>query len=465
MKNTTLSILLVLLLLAVVSRVGAQSVSKSGFQPKMLVYENFSNDTILRHFRERFRVMDNLVKHPLTQPFDDFVATRHFARPELPSDSLYKKKTELETMALNRRNGLEVTGQVYGRLDDALNNVITMDDDESHSSYKAKVQGEIGWNWINSSVFQNKRKKQAIVLDNKIAQAQKADDGSDAYDLWSDTLTQRWNHVLAAVMLCHVHNLDVLNEAYQLMIENDRITSGDLLEVMNDKMELEFDLAQIYAKDDLPPHEQLAWIEPEDVVLDTLELRQEIAANNPQSRLRQLQIDKLDNDMHLGGWFSTVRLTPFVRWSTYLDSHDKFSHNADAGIRFTIPLYSDTKRKRQAMAVEKDILRDEGSDYTDKVMARCLQTIDRVRRLNKSIAVEYDHLKQLRKYLEMRQKVYAANQGRYSYIGRLQEYNEYCKSMERLYKQMRDRSLALVTLQKTALLPDLNTVVKTKLLK
>lgn len=465
MKNFTLPLLIALLLVTFVSRVGAQHVSESGYKPKMLVYENFSNDTVIHHFRERFRAMDNLISHPVALPAGDLLTSKRFAKPELPSDSLYKVKSGLEIMALNRKNGLEVTGQVYGRLDNALDNVINMDEDEAKSVYKAKVQGEIGWNWINSRFFQNKRKQKAIILDNKIAQAEKADDGSDAYDLWTDTLTQRWNHILASVMLCHVNNIDVLNEAYQLMIENDRITSGQLLDVMNDKMELEFDLAQIYAKDKLPPHEQITLIEPEDVSVDTVSLRTEIAANNPHNLLHKLQIEKIDNDMHLGGWLSTTRITPFARWSTYLDSNDKFSHNADVGIRFTIPLYTDTKRKRQAMAVQKTILEDEHDTYTDEVMARCLQTIDRVRRLNKSIAVEYDHLKQLHKYINMRQKVYAANSGRYSYIGRILEYNEYCKSLERLYKQMRDRSLALVTLQKTAMLPDLDTVVKTKVLK
>lgn len=465
MKHPTLPILIALLLVVFVPRVGAQFVSNNGYKPKMLVYENLKNDTVLRHFRDRFNVMDKLINSGLTTG-DASLFSHSFAKPELPSDSLYKMKTGLQMMALNRHNGLEITGQVYGRLDNALDNILNWDDDEPNSVYKGKVQGEIGWNWINSSVFQHKRKVRSIVLDNQIEQAREAANiGTDAYDAWTDTLTQRWNHIIAAVMLSHVRNIDVLNEAYQLMIENDRVTSGDLLEVMNDKMELEFDLAQIYAKDELPPREELTWIVPINVSVDTISLRYEVTQNNPKNRLIDLQMQKLDNDMHLGGWLSTARLTPFARWSTYLDSNNKFSHNADVGVRFTIPLYSDAKRKRQSMMVEKDILKNSNSNYTDEVMARSMQTIDRIRRLNKSIAVEYDHLRQLKKYIAMRQKVYAANSGRYSYIDRLLEYNEYCKSMERLYKQMRDRSLALITLQKQANLPTLDKVVKTQVVK
>ena len=83
-------------------------------------------------------------------------------------------------------------------------------------------------------------------------------------------------------MLCHVRNLDVLNEAYQMMLEQDRITSGQLLDVMNEKMQLEFNLAQIYAKDSIAPREELAFIEPQEIVVDTLSLRQQIAGHNPQ---------------------------------------------------------------------------------------------------------------------------------------------------------------------------------------
>lgn len=466
MKRHHTNTIIALLLVAFTPRVGAQVVDK-GYQPKMLVYENLHNDSVLRHFRERFRIMDELVNTPGSVPpqLSEGLLTHNFTRPELPNDSLYSAKTESETMAMRKRNGLEITGQVYGRLDSAVDGLLNSDDDEAQSVYKAKVQGEIGWNWINSSFYQRKEKERSILLGNKIDQARKAADGTEFIDAWTDTLTQRWNHVIAAVMLCHVRNLDVLNEAYQFMIENDRTTSEKLLDVMNDKMELEFELSQIFAKDEMPTEERLFLMIPQDITIDTLALRSAIALGNPHNKLTALQMAKIDNDMRLTNYLSTMRLTPFARWSTYLDSHSHFSHNIDVGVRFTIPLYNDTKPKRRAMAIEKDLLRTEYATYTDEVMARCQPTIDRVRRLNKSIAVEYGHLKQLRKFLIMRQEVYQKNQGRYSYIDRLLECNEYCKSMERIYKQMRDRSLALVTIQKIALLPTLDNILKTQELK
>lgn len=457
----SLTTLFALLFLIFPFGAGAQNDNNSGYQPKMLVYENLLNDTVLSHFRERFAVMERLVENPSDVAWTNELVLHDFDPGQLPSDSLYLAKSAYETLALNRNKGFEVTGQVYGRLDHRWTNFLNADDDDAVSVYHAKVQGEIGWNWINSSLYQRRYKERAILLDNQIEQARQfASDEGVAYDAWTDTLTQRWNHILATVMLCHVNNIDAINEAYQMMIENDRITSGQLLDVMNDKMELEFELAQIYAKDKVIPQEQLPLIEPQTLLIDTLTLRREIAANNPKNRYNELKIEKLDNDSRMTNYLSTMRLTPFARWSTYLTSQDKLSHNADIGVRFTIPLYNQSKRKKQAMEVEKEILQLENSDYTDDMMTQCLLSVDRVQRLNQSIAVEYNHLKQLRKYLEIRRKAYSANKGRYSYIDRMLEYNEYCKSMERLYKQMRDRSLALVTLQKATNLKTLANVVR-----
>ena len=378
------------------------------------------------------------------------------------NDSLYRTKTALEMQALNQHTGFEVTGQVYGRLDKKATQFLSTDDDDPVSVYKAKVQAEGGWNWINSKFYHRKYKERGIWLDNEIAKArQRMEDSRINLDAWADTLSQRWNHVIAGVMLCHVRNLDVLNEAYQMMLEQDRITSGQLLDVMNEKMQLEFNLAQIYAKDSIAPREELAFIEPQEIVVDTLSLRQQIAGHNPQNRLNLLKMQQLDNNSKLISYTANMRLTPFARWSTYLTSNSKLSNNVDFGVRFTVPIWNDTKSQRKSIDVQKDILRTENDSYTDDMMTRCMLSIDQVKRLNQSIAVEQRHLNELRKYITMRRAVYQKNKGRYSYIDRLLEYNQYLKSLERLYMQMKERSLSLVQIQRLANVPNASSFVKT----
>ena len=224
------------------------------------------------------------------------------------------------------------------------------------------MQAEVGWNWINSKFYHGYYKERDIKLGTDIAKArQRLDDGRADMDAWADSLEQHWNHVIAGVMLCHVRNLDVLNEAYQMMLEQDRITSGQLLDVMNEKMQLEFQLAQFYAKDSIAPREELVWLKPEAIAIDTVSLRQQVAANNPQNLLNKLKIAQLDNSAKLLSYIATMRLTPFARWSTYLTSQDKISNNVDFGVRFTFPLWNATKHQKASIEVQKEILRDENT--------------------------------------------------------------------------------------------------------
>lgn len=439
----------------------AQNDMEYGYRPKMLVYENLKNDSVLRDFHRRFRVMERVVFFPASYVMPQ-APVFGFPAGDAVSDSLYQLKAGLDMLALERNTGLEVTGQVYGRLDKKATSFLSTDDDDPVSVYKAKVQAEIGWNWINSKFYHRYNKELDIKLSSDIAKArQRLDDGRADMDAWADSLEQHWNHVIAGVMLCHVRNLDVLNEAYQMMLEQDRITSGQLLDVMNDKMQLEFQLAQFFAKDSVAPREELVWLKPEAIAIDTVSLRQQVAAANPQNQLNELRIAQLDNSAKMLSYTATMRLTPFARWSTYLTSQNKISNNVDFGVRFTFPLWNATKNQKQSLEVQKDILRDENHNYTDNVMTHCRMNIDAVRRLNQSIAVEYRHLTQLKKYLAMRQKTYAKNQGRYSYIDRMLEYNQYLKSMERLYTQMKERSLSLIQIQRLANVPNVHSFVTT----
>ena len=105
--------------------------------------------------------MPNIIRNKV---FSDFALettkdTIQYVRP-------FWAKTAYEQLAINRHNGLEVTGQIYARPDayfDADN-----DDAEQVSKYKAKVQAELGWNIINSKFYQGKEKRNKVALANEL---------------------------------------------------------------------------------------------------------------------------------------------------------------------------------------------------------------------------------------------------------------------------------------------------------
>ena len=91
-----------------------QQLKKKSFSPKMLVYENLKNNNVLRHFKERFAQLDTLLNNPIwvKSPVIDLGLNKQHTADIKKTDSLYWAKTAHEQLAVNRHNGLEVTGQV-----------------------------------------------------------------------------------------------------------------------------------------------------------------------------------------------------------------------------------------------------------------------------------------------------------------------------------------------------------------
>lgn len=428
----------------------------------MLVYRNLKSADVLAHFRDRFVWMDSVLHIRSLKQVG--TAVRQYNDHAGADSNYYDWKTTVDLHTLKLHNGFEITGQVYGRLDNTLGGIMNTDEEDANSVYKAKIQGEFGWDWINSRFFKYRYKQQAIRLDNEIERVQNRLKSYElVYDVATTTVTQQFDSIIAGVMLSRLKNLDVLNEAFQMMLEQDRITSGKMLEVMNDKMQIEFDLSQIFAGR-MPASESIALLSPTTITVDTLQLARAVADNNPQSRLTDLQVEKLQNEEHLQSYLGTMRLTPFARWSTYMNSHSRLSHNADVGVRFTIPLWNQTRSKRRSLQIEQAILKATSLNRTTDIMTQCRSDVDLINRLNQSISVEYAHQRELRRYLAMRRNTYRQNEGRYSYIDRLMEYNEYLKSLERMYKQMKQRSITVIGLQKSTGLLDFHNIITEKTL-
>lgn len=193
---------------------------KKSFSPKMLVYENLKNENVLRHFNQRFAQLDTLINNPIwvKSPVIELGLNKQHTADIKTTDSLYWAKTAYEQLAINRHNGLEVTGQIYARPDayfDADN-----DDAEQVSKYKAKVQAELGWNIINSKFYQGKEKRNKVALANELSRLQdKKRLTADIYEKAADELTEQYNFYIGTVIAHKLDNLDIMNEAYQYMLE------------------------------------------------------------------------------------------------------------------------------------------------------------------------------------------------------------------------------------------------------
>ena len=437
----------------------AQRKQKS-FSPKMLVYENLKNENVLRHFNKRFAQLDTLIKHPIwvDAPLIALGLNQQHTADIKTTDSLYWAKTAHEQLALGRHNGLEITGQVYTRPDAYFDS--DEDDAKEVSRYKAKIQAELGWNIINSKFYQGKQKRNKIALANELDRLQnKKRQTADIYEKAADELTEQYNFYIGTVIAHRLDNLDIMNEAFQYMLEKDRISNDKMLKVMNEKLEAEYDISILCSDRDIV-NKPIYRIKPTRVEVDTTALWDHLNNASLEARIMMVKEQMADNESKLTNYLGTTRLTPFARWSSYWQSNNKISNNCDVGVRFTIPLYNESPRKREALETQKEIIRSSRGTDVKEVRQSVNILLKKIENLNQAIKTEAFHIEQTGKYINMRRYAYKNQKQGYNYLMRMDEYTGLLESMERMYKLMLNRGLAIINIEKAVSIYDNNTIFK-----
>ena len=437
-----------------------QKTQKKAFSPKMLVYENLKNENVLKHFKNRFAQLDTLLNHPIwvKSPVINLGLNRQHTADIRNTDSLYWSKTAHEQLAIARHNGLEVTGQVYARPDayfDADN-----DNEDQVSQYKAKTQAELGWNIINSKFYQGKEKKAKVALANELSRLQsKKRLTADIYEKAAEELTEQYNFYIGTIIAHRLDNLDIMNEAYQYMLEKDRISNDKMLKVMNEKLAAEYDISILCSNRDIS-NKPIYRMKPTRILVDTTALWHHIDEESIDARIVMVKEQIADNDSKLANYLSTTRITPFARWSSYWQSNNKISNNADIGVRFTIPIYNENPRKRKALETEKEIIRSSRSTDVKEIKQSVGILLKRIENLNQAIATEAFHIEQTGKYIDMRRFAYKNQKQGYNYLMRMDEYTGFLESMERMYKLMLNRGLAIINIEKAVSIYDNNSIFR-----
>ena len=437
-----------------------QKTLKKAFSPKMLVYENLKNENVLKHFKNRFAQLDTLLNHPIwvQSPVIKLGLNSQHTADIRNTDSLYWAKTAHEQLAIARHNGLEVTGQVYARPDayfDADN-----DNEDQVSKYKVKTQAELGWNIINSKFYQGKEKKAKVALANELSRLQsKKRMTADIYEKAAEELTEQYNFYIGTIIAHRLDNLDIMNEAYQYMLEKDRISNDKMLKVMNEKLAAEYDISILCSNRDIS-NKPIYRMKPTRILVDTTALWHHIDEESIDARIVMVKEQIADNDSKLANYLSTTRITPFARWSSYWQSNNKISNNGDIGVRFTIPIYNENPRKRKALETEKEIIRSSRSTDVKEIKQSVGILLKRIENLNQAIATEAFHIEQTGKYIDMRRFAYKNQKQGYNYLMRMDEYTGFLESMERMYKLMLNRGLAIINIEKAVSIYDNNTIFR-----
>ena len=147
-------------------------------------------------------------------------------------DSMLHLKTEKKKDAMMAETGLLVSGQTYYRLDEGF----CIDDDDALSRYTAKLQVELRWNFLNSSLINRNSRLKALDIQGKLESVGfERERVKELIDKQKNCFREEYDSLLAGVLQLRIDNLVLLNEAQDYLVSDRRISTDDLLKIMDEK--------------------------------------------------------------------------------------------------------------------------------------------------------------------------------------------------------------------------------------
>lgn len=399
---------------------------------------------VLDRFDERFAVMDSLVfRLPELQVAAtelDSVSMAVITRERVAE---IDDAVEAQIRAMKARTGLEIRGQTYFR----PGATISYDPDDPLVAYNGKIQAELNWNIFHSSIYKRASKIEELRLQGELRQLEYEREALDeTIYLQSNIVRRRHYGRLLSVLQVHLENVELLMQTQLYLLQNGKISSDDLLKLINEQSELERQLTAIRADSTitpLPVSSSALYIS----VTDTTALMSCIRDQQLDLKRYELKQSLLDVQRKNIDYLQTMDIQPFVRYSYYTRHNAHNTYNLDVGVSFRIPLSVETARKRKAILAEKNVLRYELEHSHDNVVHDIEALLRDLETENNNIFGEYERMQSLKRYLRMRIDSYGNVAGEYSRIDRLQEYNAYLQAWERLLGYVWRRDCLLIDLQ------------------
>ena len=399
---------------------------------------------ILDRYDRRFEAMDSLV---FRQPVDtlaesaldyaavDFIVSGRVAEID--------EAVEAEIREMKGKTGVDIRGQVYAR----PGRQISYDPDDPLVAYNAKVQAELEWNIFHSSIYKRTAKIRELRLEGELRQLEHEKDAlAETVFRQKRSVRYRYYGRLLTVLGVHSENLRLLMETQVFLLQHGKISSDDLLKIINEQAETERQLIAIRSDsviEPLPANRGIAYIS----VADTAALMRCVREDHRDIRKLAMQQELLSVQRRKIDYWQTMDILPFARVSYYNRANVHNTHNIDVGVSFKIPLSGETARKRRTIDAQQRVVQYEQQRVSSQIEREVTMLLRELENYNENIYGEYVRMASLKRYLSQRIDSYGNVAGEYSRIDRLQEYNAYLQAWERMLTYAYQRDCLLIELQ------------------
>ena len=400
---------------------------------------------LFQRFDTHFALLDSLI-------FKCAPSTSDMLGASLPSregttsavDSLIADKVQAQHRALRGETGLLLSGHTYYRSGEGIG--VDPDENDALERYTTKVQVELRWNIMNSSLVNRKGRLQELSLQGELERVTLAQEELDrAIEDQKAYFRTEYDSLLSSVLRLRIDNLQLLNDAQVYLTSDRSIGTDELLKIMDEQAIAERLLSTI--AQDYPMAEQLCKPCGVSVVLDTARLKGSIREQVLALQASDLQIALLREKEKNTSYWHSLTLSPFVRYSYYVRPEVTNPSTMDAGVAFQIPLSVQEPRKRKALAAE----RAQKTVEREEQMAQLMEEVDRIlseiERANRGLSGELKRIETLREYMRLRRENYEGHIGEYNFMSRIKEYNHYLACWENFYSYQYKRDCLIADLQ------------------
>lgn len=364
-------------------------------------------------------------------------------------DSLVNEQVAAEVRAMKHETGLSLTGQTYYRLDQNL----ALDEDDAVSRYVGKVQVELRWNFLNSGLLHRKGRVHALELSGEIARVgMEKQNIAQLVALHEEYYRTQYDSLLSGILQHRLENLNLMNEAQMYLLGHGNISSDEMLNIINDKAETERALMAIATP--YPIANNLSNAVGLTIDVDSMALIDYVNHHYPDITLLSLQSELLAQQKENESYWSSMSVSPFIRYSYYFRTDLPNSSNVDLGINFSIPLSGEANKKRAAMDAERMVVEMKKEEMQKKIAEDIRLIVKDIARLNLTSTAELGRMRHLQTYLAIRSNAYQNRKGGYNIILRTKEYNTYLLCWEKFLRYQYERDCLLMRLQ--MYLPDIS---------
>lgn len=406
------------------------------------------DEVLFKRFETHFKMMDTLIFRQVPATTDFGLMAVDTISQELglnTMDSLIDAKVESQQRALKAETGLVLSGQTYYRAGQELG--FDSDEDDAVAIYSVKAQAELRWNIMNSSLINRKERLRELSLMGELERvALEQEYAKKMVERQKEYLRKEYDSLLVSVLKLRINNLQLLTDAQIYLVSDRSIGTDELLKLMDAQAIAERLLETI--PEDYPIASQL--VRPlggEPIQIDTARLKSYIRENALPLHMLDLQIEILQQKEENAGYWTSLGISPFLRYSYYMRPEMKNSSNLDVGFSFQIPLSAQESRKKKALAAECMQKTMEKEEQTALLMESVELILHELERANRGLAGELKRIEVLRDYMKLRRENYQGHIGEYNFLSRIKEYNHYLTCWENYYSYQYKRDCCIADLQ------------------